>query len=172
MKISYLILNIYLRTKLNYNSVIQSKLYFRQYYVTRKIHFCALRDPDHISYCLVYIFFTPDPDPDDPKRPDPIGFGSATLLLIMYYLKFKVSLYGIFLAYRDRKVKPETRCFGICSLGGDQSAGHVTRDLRFKIKEEIPKYPKGEHVRPVDIEDSPAVEYDAEDRNAIYGYVL
>ena len=54
--------------KINNHKIILAKLYFRQYYVSRKVDFQGL------------VRGTKDPDPGDPRRPDSTGSGSATLL--------------------------------------------------------------------------------------------
>ena len=54
-----------------------TKLYFRQFYMTRKLElqWCSV---DKGSGSGIF----PDQDPADPKRPDPTGCGSATLMVV------------------------------------------------------------------------------------------
>ena len=68
--------------KIRDQKIILPKLYFRQYYMTRK------RDVQG-SFCGLRILnrFLPDPDPGDPKRPDPTTSGFATILKITLLLE-------------------------------------------------------------------------------------
>ena len=70
--------------KIKDKKIIWTKLYFRQFYLTRKFELQG-SFVDKGSGSGIF----PDPDPGDPKRPDPIGSGSgsATLIYMMLCLK-------------------------------------------------------------------------------------
>ena len=63
--------------KIKGKNIIWTKLYFRQFMSRENLNYRSL-----FVYKGTGSGIFPDPDPGDPKRPDPTGSGSATLPFI------------------------------------------------------------------------------------------